>query len=303
MANAVILEGREDAEELRDLVAERIRTLRDYERVRPGLALIRVGDKGETKPMLDERERWAVDAGFRVNRHDMPAETTTSELLLVVEGMNDDSQINGIVILEPVPSAIDIGKVRRAVDPAKDVDGQHPLNIGGLALGAPALAPSLPLAAADLLRRHLGDMSGKRAVVLGRCLTVGAPMAKLLLDADCTVTQVHSRSTVSDVNAICRDSEIVVAALNRPEMVRGDWVSSGATVIDMGRHRIHAGPGETRMVGDVKREDVIQIAGAFADRFSAVGPLGIAMLLRNTLVACCRQNRIDKKMAECDIRD
>ncbi|WP_404381996.1 tetrahydrofolate dehydrogenase/cyclohydrolase catalytic domain-containing protein [Caenispirillum salinarum] len=302
MAKAVILEGREDAEDLRDAVAARVRALRDYERVRPGLALIRVGDKGETRSMLDHREQWALDAGFRVNRHDMPKESTTRELLLVVEGINDDSDINGVVILEPVPPGIDIGRVRRAVDPAKDVDGQHPLNIGDLTMGAAGLVPSLPLAVVDLLRRHLGDMSGRRAVVLGRCLGVGQPLARLLTDADCTVTQVHSRTSLTDVKAISRECEIVVAALNRPEMVRGDWISPGATVIDTGRHTIHAGPGESRMVGDVKRDEVIAVAGAFADRFEAVGPLGIAMLLRNTLIACCRQHRVDMKMAECDVR-
>lgn len=299
MSRAVILEGREDAEDLRDMVSDRVRDLRDLHRVRPGLALIRVGDRGETKPMLDERERWAQDAGFRVNRHDMPAETTTQELLLVVEGINDDGDINGVVILEPVPSGIDIGRVRRAVDPVKDVDGQHPHNIGELALGAAGLVASLPMAVLDMLRRHHGDLSGMDAVVLGRCLGVGQPMAKLLTDADCTVTQVHSRSR--DPRAAARGADIVVAALNRPEMVRGDWIKEGATVIDTGRHRLPTGPGEVRMAGDVRKEEVMQVAGAFADRFAAVGPLGIAMLLRNTLIACCRQHRIDKRMAECDV--
>lgn len=260
MANAVILEGRKDAEDMRDTVAARVRSLRDYERIRPGLAIIRVGDTGETKTMLDQREQWALDAGFLVNRHDMPQETTTRELLLVVEGMNDDSNIHGVVILEPMPQGIDIAKVRRAVAPAKDVDGQHPLNIGELAMGGAGLTPSLPLAVLDLLHGHMGSLSGRRAVVLGRCLSVGAPMTQLLTDADCTVTQVHSHSKLTDVKAICRDSEIVVAALNRPEMVRGDWISSGATVIDTGRHRIHSGPGESRLVGDVKREEVTEVA-------------------------------------------
>lgn len=299
MAKAVILEGREDAEDLRDVVADRVRDLRDLHRIRPGIALIRVGDKGETKPMLDERERWARDAGFRVNRHDMPKETTTEELLLVVEGINDDSDINGVVILEPVPPGIDIGRVRRTVLPVKDVDGQHPHNIGELALGGAGLIPSLPLAVLDLLRRHHDNLTGMDAVVLGRCLGVGAPMAKLLTDADCTVTQVHSQSR--DARAAARGADIVVAALNRSEMVRGDWIRDGATVIDTGRHRVFTGPGEYRNVGDVKREEVVQVAGAFADRFSAVGPLGIAMLLRNTLTACCRQHRIDKRMAECEV--
>lgn len=299
MPKAQILDGREDAEDLRDMVATRVRDLRDTRRLRPGLALIRVGDKGETKPMLDERERWAKEAGVLVNRHDMPKETTTEELLLVVEGMNDDSGINGVVILEPVPPQINIGRVRRAVDRAKDVDGQHPHNIGELFLGATGLVPSLPLAVVDLLRRHLGDMAGLHAVVLGRCLGVGAPLVRLLSDADCTVTQVHSKT--ADPRAISRTADILVAALNRPEMVRGDWVKPGATVIDTGRHRVHSGPGEFRMAGDTKREEIIEAAGAFADRFQAVGPLGIAMLLRNTLTACCRQHRVDMRMAECDL--
>lgn len=300
MPEAILLDGREDAEDLRDRVAERVLTLRDTRKLRPGIALIRVGDKGETKPMLDERERWARDANLTVNRHDMPAETTTEELLLVVEGMNDDSGINGVLLLEPVPRQIDIGRVRRALLPAKDVDGQHPLNAGELMTGGIGLVPSIPLAVREVLRSHHGrELAGMSVAVLGRCAGVGAPVAQLLTLADCTVTVAHSRTR--DVKAVARSADIVVCAINRAETVRADWIQSGATVIDTGRHRIQKSGAEDRLVGDCRREEILQVAGAFADRFGAVGPLGIAMLLRNTLLACCRQHRIDLKMADCGV--
>lgn len=299
-AKAIVLDGREDAEDLRDAVAGRVRALRDARKLRPGLALIRVGDKGEVKPMLDERERWARDAGLTVNRHDMPAETTTDELLLVVEGMNDDDGINGVVILEPVPRQIDMARVRRAVSAGKDVDGQHPLNAGELMTGGVGLVPTIPLAVRDILRRHHGqDLRGMTVAVLGRCAGVGAPVAQLLVQADCTVTVAHSQTR--DPKAVARSADIVVCAINRAETVRADWIQAGATVIDTGRHRIQQSGGPDRMVGDCRREEILQVAGAFADRFGAVGPLGIAMLLRNTLLACCRQHRIDLKMADCGV--
>ncbi|SOD91623.1 bifunctional 5,10-methylenetetrahydrofolate dehydrogenase/5,10-methenyltetrahydrofolate cyclohydrolase [Caenispirillum bisanense] len=300
MAKAILLDGREDADDLRDRVAERVRALRDSRKLRPGLALIRIGDKGETKPMLDERERWARDAGFQVNRHDMPAETTTEELLLVVEGINDDSAINGVVILEPAPKQIDMGRVRRAVLPVKDVDGQHPLNAGELMTGGVGLVPSIPLAVRAVLRNHHGrGLAGMTAAVLGRCATVGAPVAQLLIAADCTVTVAHSQTR--DPKAVARAADIVVCAVNRAEAVRSDWIQAGATVIDTGRHRLQQSGSEPRLVGDCRREEILGVAGAFADRFGAVGPLGIAMLLRNTLLACCRQHRIDLKVADCGV--
>ncbi|GAA0573868.1 bifunctional 5,10-methylenetetrahydrofolate dehydrogenase/5,10-methenyltetrahydrofolate cyclohydrolase [Caenispirillum bisanense] len=300
MAEALLIDGRDDAEDLRDAVGKRVREIRDTRKLRPGIALIRVGDKGETKVMLDEREAWARDVGFTVNRHDMPAETTTDELLLVIEGMNDDTAINGVLLLEPLPRHIDLPRVRRAIQAEKDVDGQHPRNMGEMITGGTGLLPSIPLAVRHILRHQHGrDLAGMTAAVIGRCAVVGSPVAQLLTLADCTVTLIHSRSR--DPKAVTRQADIVVSSINRPEAIRADWIRPGATVIDTGRHRVQRPDGNVEQVGDCRRADMLQVAGAYADRFTAVGPLGIGMLLRNTLLACCRQHRLDMKLADCGV--
>ena len=225
--------------------------------------------------------------------HQLPADIGEAELLALVERLNADPAIDGILVQLPLPGQIDSAKVIAAVDPAKDVDGFHPVNSGKLANGAAdALVPCTPLGCLYLLKQELGQISGLDAVVIGRSNIVGKPLALLLLGESCTVTIAHSRTR--DLPDVVRRADIVVAAVGRAEMVRGDWIKPGATVIDVGINRVDAGDGKTRLVGDVAFEEASQVAGAITPVPGGVGPMTIAMLLRNTLVAACRRQGLDE---------
>jgi methylenetetrahydrofolate dehydrogenase (NADP+)/methenyltetrahydrofolate cyclohydrolase len=215
--------------------------------------------------------------------HRLPETASEAEVLALVARLNADPAVHGVLVQLPLPAQIDSGRVIEAIDPAKDVDGFHPVNVGRLAAGQPALVPCTPLGCAMLLRAELGDMAGAEAVVLGRSGIVGKPMAQLLLAESCTVTIAHSRTR--DVPAVCRRADILVAAVGRPEMVRADWVKPGATVIDVGINRIAAEGGKTRLVGDVAFDEVSEVAAALTPVPGGVGPMTIACLLRNTLAA------------------
>jgi methylenetetrahydrofolate dehydrogenase (NADP+)/methenyltetrahydrofolate cyclohydrolase len=220
--------------------------------------------------------------------HHLPADVSEAELLALVEQLNKDAATDGILVQLPLPGHIDSAQVIAAIDPAKDVDGFHPINAGKLATGAAdALVPCTPLGCLHLLKRELGPLSGLDAVVIGRSNIVGKPMALLLLGESCTVTVAHSRTR--DLPEVVRRAEVVVAAVGRPEMVKGDWIKSGATVIDVGINRIDDGDGKGRLVGDVAFAEASQVAGAITPVPGGVGPMTIAMLLRNTLVAAHRR--------------
>jgi methylenetetrahydrofolate dehydrogenase (NADP+)/methenyltetrahydrofolate cyclohydrolase len=272
---ARIIDGKAVAADLRARLAERVRGLG----FAPGLRVVRVGDDPASGVYVRNKDRAAQQAGFDSATIQLPDTTTEAELLYVVAGLNADPAVDGILVQLPLPAGIRAEAVIQAIDPAKDVDGFHATNAGNLAIGQPGLVPCTPKGVMHLLAAAGASPRGARAVVLGRSNIVGKPMAALLLAADATVTVVHSRT--QNLAAECRRAEILVAAVGRPEMVRGDWVAEGATVIDVGINRLPDG----RLVGDVAFAEAVRHAGAITPVPGGVGPMTIACLLENTLDA------------------
>ncbi|MGF1659105.1 MAG: bifunctional methylenetetrahydrofolate dehydrogenase/methenyltetrahydrofolate cyclohydrolase FolD [Rubrimonas sp.] len=284
--SAAIIDGKAVAAELVARVAEAAAALKVEAGVVPGLAAVLVGDDPASAVYVRSKGKRTREAGMASFEHRLPATATQAELLDLVARLNIDPQVHGILVQLPLPPQIDAAAVIDAISPAKDVDGFHAINVGRLASGLEAMVPCTPLGARMLLRRALGDMSGAEAVVLGRSNIVGKPMAQLLLAENCTVTLAHSRSR--DLPALCRRADILVAAVGRPEMVRGDWIRPGATVIDVGINRVAGADGGSRLVGDVAFDEAIAVAGAITPVPGGVGPMTIACLLANTLTACRR---------------
>jgi len=296
MSKAEIIDGKAFAEGLRGRVKQGVRALKSDHGVTPGLAVVQVGNDPASKVYVRNKGEQTVEAGMESFAHPLAEDTPTEELLALVENLNRDRKVHGILVQLPLPDHIDAQAVITAIDPAKDVDGFHPVNVGGLATGDPsALAPCTPVGCLMLLKHHLGgDLAGRRALVLGRSNIVGKPMAALLLGESCTVTIAHSKTR--DLAGECRRADILVAAVGRPQMVKGSWIKPGAAVIDVGINRIPAperGEGKTRLVGDVDFEEAVAVAGAITPVPGGVGPMTIACLLRNTLLACCRQQGVD----------
>ncbi|MCT8997577.1 bifunctional methylenetetrahydrofolate dehydrogenase/methenyltetrahydrofolate cyclohydrolase FolD [Chelativorans intermedius] len=258
----------------------------------PGLAVIIVGEDPASQVYVASKSKKAKECGFHSVQHTLPAETSEEELVALVETLNRDPAIHGILVQLPLPGHIDSGRIIQTIAPEKDVDGFHFINVGKLGTGEveTAFVPCTPAGSMLLLERVRGkDLSGLNAVVIGRSNIVGKPMANLLLAANATVTIAHSRT--KDLPALARTADILVAAVGRPEMVRGDWIKKGATVIDVGINRIAAperGEGKTRLVGDVAFEEARAVAGAITPVPGGVGPMTIAMLMANTLVSACR---------------
>ncbi|MCB1494953.1 MAG: bifunctional methylenetetrahydrofolate dehydrogenase/methenyltetrahydrofolate cyclohydrolase FolD [Bauldia sp.] len=289
--NAAIIDGRAVAARVTERVAEETRRLRAEAGVVPGLAVVLVGDDPASHVYVGAKGRKADELGFHSVQHTMAATTSEEELLALVEALNGNPEIHGILIQLPLPSHIDTDRVIEAIRPEKDVDGLHPVNIGRLASGAgEAMVPCTPAGCMILLRGVLGDgLDGLEAVVVGRSNLVGKPIAQLLLAANCTVTVAHSRTR--DLADVVRRADVVVAAVGRQEMIRGDWIKPGATVIDVGTSRIPAperGEGKMRLVGDVAFDEAVAVAGAITPVPGGVGPMTIAMLMANTLIAACR---------------
>ncbi|AOG00944.1 tetrahydrofolate dehydrogenase/cyclohydrolase, catalytic domain protein [Blastomonas sp. RAC04] len=254
----------------------------------PGLAVVLVGDDPASQVYVRSKHKATVEAGMLSFEHRLSADTSQQALLDLVATLNADDAVDGILVQLPLPAHVDDRAVLASIDPAKDVDGFHVVNAGKLAVGEDALVPCTPLGSLMLLQDVLGDLSGLHAVVIGRSNIVGKPMAQLLLQQSCTVTIAHSRTR--DLPAIVRLADIVVAAVGRPEMVRGDWIKPGATVIDVGINRVPgAEPGKTRLVGDCAYDECAAVAGAITPVPGGVGPMTIACLLRNTLVAASRR--------------
>ena len=253
----------------------------------PGLATVLVGEDPASQVYVRSKGKQTVACGMASFEHKLPADTPEADLLALVEKLNADPAVDGILVQLPLPKHIDEAKVIATIDPDKDVDGFHVVNAGRLAVGADGFVPCTPLGCLMLLRDRLGDLSGKSAVVIGRSNIVGKPMAQLLLQQSCTVTIAHSRT--QNLADVVRRADIVVAAVGRPEMIQGDWIKPGATVIDVGINRIPAADGKTRLVGDVAYEEAAKIAGAITPVPGGVGPMTIAVLLRNTLVAAHRR--------------
>ncbi|HEY0013800.1 MAG TPA: bifunctional methylenetetrahydrofolate dehydrogenase/methenyltetrahydrofolate cyclohydrolase FolD [Allosphingosinicella sp.] len=281
---AAIIDGKAFAQRLRERIAAAVPAFAAQAGRSPGLAVVLVGEDPASQVYVRSKNKATVEAGMEGFEHRLPADTREAELLALVGALNADARVDGILVQLPLPAGIDERKVIEAIDPAKDVDGFHPINAGRLAVGEEALAPCTPLGCLMLLKERLGDLSGLEAVVIGRSNIVGKPMAQLLLRENCTVTLAHSRTR--DLPAVVRRADIVVAAVGRPEMVKGDWLKPGATVIDVGINRVPgAEAGKTRLVGDVDYEGACAVAGAVTPVPGGVGPMTIAVLLRNTLVA------------------
>ncbi|WP_026988401.1 bifunctional methylenetetrahydrofolate dehydrogenase/methenyltetrahydrofolate cyclohydrolase FolD [Fodinicurvata fenggangensis] len=286
MTDASIIDGKAFAARLRERVGQEVTRLKDEADLTPGLAVVLVGEDPASQVYVRNKGKQTAEAGMESFEHRLSAETSQEELLALVEALNADPRVNGILVQLPLPDQIDSAAVLDAIDPTKDVDGFHVINAGRLATGQDALVPCTPLGCLMLLRHHLGDLSGQKAVVVGRSNIVGKPMAQLLLGDSCTVTIAHSRTR--DLPAECRNADILVAAVGRPKMVKGDWIKPGATVIDVGINRIEGEEGKTRLVGDVDFDEAVKVAGAITPVPGGIGPMTIACLLANTLTAACR---------------
>ena len=282
---ADIIDGKAFAAGVRARVAARVAEIAGSEGIVPGLAVSLVGDDPASEVYVRNKRLQTVEAGMRSEAVRLGADTPEAELLQHIARLNADPTIHGILVQLPLPPQIDTLRVLNAVDPAKDVDGFHVTNVGRLATGQSAMIPCTPLGCLMLLKDRLGDLSGCEAVVVGRSNIVGKPMAQLLLRENCTVTLAHSRTR--DLAETCRRADILVAAVGRPRLVRGDWIRPGATVIDVGINRVES-EGKTRLVGDVDFDAAVEVAGAITPVPGGVGPMTIACLLANTLTACCR---------------
>jgi len=289
---ATLIDGKRFAATLRQTLAQDTAKLYQEHSITPGLAVVLVGEDPASQVYVRNKGKQALECGMQSFEHKLPAETHQDDLLALVQQLNIDPAVNGILVQLPLPSHIDSKTVLNTIDPAKDVDGFHPINAGLLAIGAQALVPCTPLGCLMLLQDHLKDMSGANALVLGRSNIVGKPMAMLLLAENCTVTIAHSRTR--DLPEQCRRADILIAAVGRPQMVSGDWIKPGATVIDVGINRINdATSGKTRLVGDVDFASAEPVAGAITPVPGGVGPMTIACLLHNTLTATRRQHQLD----------
>lgn len=287
---AAIIDGKVFAAGIRARVAEHVTRLRQEHGITPGLAVVLVGEDPASQVYVRNKGRMTVEAGMQSFEHRLSAETSEADLLALVQRLNADPAVHGILVQLPLPGHMNTDLVINAIDPAKDVDGFHISNVGRLGTGQKAMVPCTPLGCLMLLRDRLGSLSGLDAVVIGRSNIVGKPMAQLLLGDSCTVTVAHSRTR--DLPQVVRRADIVVAAVGRPGMVTGDWLKPGATVIDVGINRIETAPGETRLVGDCDFDSCAEVAGAITPVPGGVGPMTIACLLANTVTACCRAKGI-----------
>ncbi|WP_333829904.1 bifunctional methylenetetrahydrofolate dehydrogenase/methenyltetrahydrofolate cyclohydrolase FolD [Pararhodobacter sp.] len=282
---ASIIDGKAFAVRLRGQLAEHVAQLKQEHGLVPGLAVVLVGEDPASQVYVRSKGKQTVECGMRSFEHRLPAEASEAELLAIVEKLNADPEVHGILVQLPLPSHMNADLVISAINPAKDVDGFHISNVGLLGTGQKAMVPCTPLGCLLMLRAHHGNLSGMEAVVVGRSNIVGKPMAQLLLGDSCTVTIAHSRTR--DLPAVCRRADILVAAVGRPEMIPGDWVKPGATVIDVGINRIER-DGKTVLVGDVHFDSAAAVAGAITPVPGGVGPMTIACLLANTVTAACR---------------
>jgi methylenetetrahydrofolate dehydrogenase (NADP+)/methenyltetrahydrofolate cyclohydrolase len=286
MPAAAIIDGKRIAADLRREVAEGVAKLQRERGLVPGLAVVLVGEDPASQVYVRSKAKATREAGMASFEHKLPAETSQAVLLETIAELNRRPDVHGILVQLPLPRQIDAAKVIEAIDPTKDVDGFHPINVGRLATGGEALAPCTPTGCLVLAKSVRPKLEGLEAVVIGRSNIVGKPMAQLLLGENCTVTIAHSRTR--DLPSVVRRADLVVAAVGRAEMVRGDWIKPGAIVIDVGIQRVAGPDGKTRLVGDVAFAECAEVAGAITPVPGGVGPMTIACLLQNTLLAATR---------------
>ena len=289
------IDGKDIAAALRGRIGTAVAALEKRYGKTPGLAVVLVGEDAASQVYVKNKGIATKEAGMASLEFRLPEDTPEEVLLDKLDALNADPEVNGILVQFPVPAQISQQKVIDTIDPAKDVDGLNPANAGRLVSGLDALTPCTPLGSVILAKETLGDLTGKHAVVIGRSNLVGKPVAQLLLNENCTVTMAHSRTV--DLPAVCRQADILVAAVGIPEMVKADWVKPGASVIDVGINRIDApekGEGKTRLVGDVAYAEAAEVAAHITPVPGGVGPMTIACLLRNTLTAFCRQNGFEE---------
>ena len=281
------IDGKAAAAAIREIVAAKVRDFEQRIGRPPGLATVLIGEDPASAVYVRSKNRATAEAGMAGFAHSLPDTISEAELLQVVTDLNADERVDGILVQLPLPSQVDATRVIETIEPGKDVDGFHPVNAGRLAIGLPSLVPCTPFGCLHLLKAELANLAGLEAVVIGRSNIVGKPMAQLLIAESATVTVAHSKTR--DLPAVVRRADIVVAAVGRPEMVRGDWIKPGATVIDVGINRIPTEDGKGRLVGDVAYDEAAEVAAAITPVPGGVGPMTIAMLMRNTLVAAHRR--------------
>ena len=283
MAEAKIIDGKALAQDLRAQVARSVAELKQRHGLTPGIAVVLVGEDPASRIYVRNKAKQAVAAGMASFVHKLGADTTQADLLALIDRLNADKQVHGILVQLPLPDQIAADAVIQAIDPAKDVDGFHAINTGKLIIGLPALAPCTPVGCVMLAKQALGDLTGAHAVVIGRSNIVGRPLAQLLLRENCTLTICHSRTR--HLPAVTLQCDILIAAVGQPEMVKGDWIKPGACVIDVGINRVEDAAGNTKLVGDVDFAQALEVAGSITPVPGGVGPMTIACLLRNTLRA------------------
>jgi methylenetetrahydrofolate dehydrogenase (NADP+)/methenyltetrahydrofolate cyclohydrolase len=282
---AQIIDGKFLAAKLRARVADEVTRVQREEGLTPGLAVILVGNDPASEVYVRSKHNQTQAAGMASFEHVLPADVAQRELLMLIARLNRDPLVHGILVQLPLPKSLDTQKVIAAIDPAKDVDGLHPHNAGRLARGLPALSPCTPLGCIILTKSVHASLEGMDAIVIGRSNLVGRPLVQLLLNENATVTIAHSRS--SNLAQLCARADLVYAAIGKPEMVRGDWIKPGSTVIDVGINRLPGADGETRLVGDVAYQETLKVAGAITPVPGGVGQMTVACLLANTLRAAC----------------
>ena len=293
---AHLIDGKQFAAKLREKMTGQIASIKADHNIVPGLAVVLVGEDPASQVYVRSKGKQAKECGITSIEHKLEDTTSEEFLLNLINDMNKDPAINGISVQLPLPKHIDSAKILQAIDPAKDVDGFHPINVGMLSTGGEGMIPCTPLGSLMMLQDYHGDLTGMTAVVVGRSNIVGKPMFNLLLQQSCTVTMAHSRT--KNIEAVVREADIVVAAVGVPELVKGSWIKPGATVIDVGINRIETPEGKTKLVGDVHFESAEKVAGAITPVPGGVGPMTIACLLYNTMVATCRHNNVELPAAK-----
>ena len=289
---AQIIDGKLFSRKLRDRVAEHVNALKKENNVTPGLAVVLVGEDPASQVYVRSKGKQTIEAGMNSYEHRLSENTSEEDLLELVNRLNDDNEVHGILVQLPLPEHINEDAVINAIDPVKDVDGFHISNVGLLATGQKSMVPCTPLGCLLMLKDFHGSLAGMDAVIIGRSNIVGKPMAQLLLNESCTVSITHSKTR--NLEEVVGRADIIIAAVGKPEMVKGDWIKPGATLIDVGINRVEENDGGKRLVGDAEFSSCSKIAGALTPVPGGVGPMTIACLLVNTLVACCRKHRLSE---------